>query len=228
MLTCESLCKYYRSAKGMVKSLDEINLSVSKGEFLEVRGHSGSGKTTLLLTLGAMMRPTRGKVVFKGTDLYRLNRAERARVRSSSIGFVFQMFHLIPYLDVVGNVLAGDDGHHSVARSKSEALLQELGLGHRLNHLPNQLSAGEKQRVALARAMIASPDLILADEPTGNLDPENSKEVCRHLKRYQEKGGTVIVVTHGDAIHEYANRTIDLKVGEITQRTSLGHQVNEA
>ena len=228
MLTCESLCKYYRSAKGLVKSLDEINLSVSKGEFLEVRGHSGSGKTTLLLTLGAMMRPTRGKVVFKGTDLYRLNRAERARVRSSSIGFVFQMFHLIPYLDVVGNVLAGDDGHHSVARSKSEALLQELGLGHRLNHLPNQLSAGEKQRVALARAMIASPDLILADEPTGNLDPENSKEVCRHLKRYQEKGGTVIVVTHGDAIHEYANRTIDLKVGEITQRTSLGHQVNEA
>ena len=228
MLTCESLCKYYRSAKGMVKSLDEINLSVSKGEFLEVRGPSGSGKTTLLLTLGAMMRPTRGKVVFKGTDLYRLNRAERARLRSSSIGFVFQMFHLIPYLDVVGNVLAGDDGHHSVARSKSEALLQELGLGHRLNHLPNQLSAGEKQRVALARAMIASPDLILADEPTGNLDPENSKEVCRHLKRYQEKGGTVIVVTHGDAIHEFANRTIDLKVGEITQRTSLGHQVNEA
>ena len=220
MLTCKSLSKHYRSSKGVVKSLDQVNLDVSKGEFLVVRGHSGSGKTTLLLALGAMLNPTHGKVVFNDLDLYGLSRTERARVRSRSIGFVFQMFHLVPYLNIMDNVLTGDSGKDSDAYAKSDSLLRELGLAGRLHHLPNQLSAGEKQRVALARAMVASPDLILADEPTGNLDPENSKEVCRHLKSYQEKGGTVIVVTHGDAVNEFADRTIDLKAGKMISNPS--------
>jgi putative ABC transport system ATP-binding protein len=221
MLTCQSLSKHYRSSKGVVKSLDQIDLHVAKGEFLVVRGHSGSGKTTLLLTLGAMLNPTHGKVVFNDSDLYGLSRTQRAWLRSKSIGFVFQMFHLVPYLNVIDNVLTGDSGKHDEAYSKSESLLRELGLVDRLHHLPNQLSAGEKQRTALARAMVANPDLILADEPTGNLDPENSKEVCKHLKSYQEKGGTVVVVTHGDAVNAFADRTIDLKAGKMISNPSV-------
>jgi ABC-type lipoprotein export system ATPase subunit len=222
MLTCQSLSKHYRSSKGVVKSLDQIDLHVSKGEFLVVRGHSGSGKTTLLLTLGAMLNPTHGKVVFNDSDLYGLSRAQRARVRSKSIGFVFQMFHLVPYLNVIDNVLTGDSGKHSMKHTQNlNHCFGNLGSSIHLHHLPNQLSAGEKQRTALARAMVANPDLILADEPTGNLDPENSKEVCRHLKSYQEKGGTVIVVTHGDALNEFANRTIDLKAGKMISNPSV-------
>lgn len=143
MLTCESLSKHYRSSKGLVKSLDQIDLHVAKGEFLVVRGHSGSGKTTLLLTLGAMLNPTQGKVMFKDSDLYGLSRTERARVRSRSIGFVFQMFHLVPYLNVIDNVMTGDSSKNADAYSKSKSLLGELGLADRLHHLPNQLSAGK-------------------------------------------------------------------------------------
>lgn len=223
MLTCESLSKHYRSSAGMVKSLDDFNLQVPKGEFLVVKGHSGSGKTTLLLTLGAMLKPTKGKVLFKDLDLYGVSQTERARLRSKSIGFVFQMFHLVPYLNVIDNVLTGATDKNKDARKKSHSLLRDLGLIDRLHHFPNQLSAGEKQRVALARAMVGSPDLILADEPTGNLDPENSKEVCRHLKKYQEKGGTVIVVTHGNAANEFADRTVDLKEGKMLHETSKDH-----
>lgn len=220
MLNCESLSKYYPSKKGVVKSLDKVNLRVNKGEFLVVRGHSGSGKTTLLLTLGAMLHPTEGRVLLNDSDIYQLSRSERARFRSKSIGFVFQMFHLIPYLSVFENVLTGMVEVTPESRKKAKALLRDLGLSERLQHLPNQLSAGEKQRTALARAMAPEPALILADEPTGNLDSENSQEVCRHLKLFQERGGTVIVVTHGEAVHAFADRTIDLKNGRLLSKSN--------
>ncbi|MBT5926794.1 MAG: ABC transporter ATP-binding protein [Verrucomicrobia bacterium] len=220
MLICESLSKHYRSLNGEVKSLDKVDLHVNKGEFLVVRGHSGSGKTTLLLTLGAMLHPTHGRVLLNDADLYGLSRSERTKFRSRSIGFVFQMFHLVPYLNVIDNVLSGVDKTNQDSRAKAENFLQELGLGDRLHHLPNQLSAGEKQRTALARAMAPEPALILADEPTGNLDPENSLEVCTHLKKFQERGGTVIVVTHGDAVNAFADRTIDLKDGTLLSKSS--------
>ncbi len=215
MLICESLSKHYRSSQGEVKSLDHVDLSVAKGEFMVVRGHSGSGKTTLLLSLGAMLHPTQGKVLFNGVDIYGLDSSARSQLRSKSIGFVFQMFHLVPYLSVLENVISGSTEKNPDLRLKAQAQLEDIGLGKRLHHLPNQLSAGERQRTALARAMITGPDLILADEPTGNLDPENSAEVCRLLKSFHDRGGTVVVVTHGDAVNEYADRTIDLKDGKL-------------
>ena len=216
MLICESLSKHYRSGKGTVRSLDRVDLKVDRGDFLVIKGHSGSGKTTMLLALGAMLHPTEGRVMFDGKSLYDLPQNERARIRARSIGFVFQMFHLIPYLSVVDNALTAVENPsatESVQRSK--ALLRELGLGDRLEHFPHQLSAGEKQRAALARAMMPNPDVILADEPTGNLDPENALEVCRHLKKFQEKGGTVVFVTHGDAASSFATRTISLNNGRL-------------
>lgn len=216
MLICESLSKHYRSSKGTVRSLDQVNLQVDRGDFIVIKGHSGSGKTTLLLTLGAMLHPTEGNVLLNGKNLYELPQNERAIIRAQSIGFVFQMFHLIPYLSVAENALTAVKNASSpeiIQRSKE--LLGELGLGDRLDHFPHQLSAGEKQRTALARAMMPNPDLILADEPTGNLDPDNALDVCRHLKQYQEKGGTVVFVTHGDAAADFANRTIALKNGKL-------------
>lgn len=224
MLICESLSKHYRSTKGTVRSLDQVDLKVDRGDFLVVKGHSGSGKTTLLLTLGAMLHPTEGRVVFDGKSLYDLPQNVRARIRARSIGFVFQMFHLIPYLSVVDNALTSvekSSAPESIQRAK--ALLGELGLGDRLEHFPHQLSAGEKQRAALARAMMPNPDLILADEPTGNLDPENAVEVCRHLKKFQEQGGTVVFVTHGETASSFASRTISLNDGKLLSNFPDSH-----
>jgi putative ABC transport system ATP-binding protein len=222
MLICESLSKHYRTSKGTVRSLDQVDLKVDRGEFLVIRGHSGSGKTTLLLTLGAMLHPTGGKVVFDGKHLYDLPQTERARIRARSIGFVFQMFHLIPYLSVVDNALTAVEKPSDLeSMQRAKTLLGELGLGDRLEHFPHQLSAGEKQRAALARAMMPNPDLILADEPTGNLDPENAVEVCRHLKQFQEQGGTVVFVTHGDAAAAFASRTITLKNGKLLSNSDV-------
>lgn len=222
MLVCESLSKHYPSSHGTVRSLDQVDLKVDRGDFLVVKGHSGSGKTTLLLTLGAMLHPTEGRVVLDGKNLYDLPQNERARIRARSIGFVFQMFHLIPYLTVLDNALTAVEkpsARESIERSKT--LLGELGMGDRLEHFPHQLSAGEKQRAALARAMMPNPDLILADEPTGNLDPENALEVCRHLKKFQEQGGTVVFVTHGDMASTFATRTISLKQGKLLSNSEV-------
>ncbi|MDG1890789.1 MAG: ABC transporter ATP-binding protein [Verrucomicrobiota bacterium] len=220
MIICEALSKHYRSSQGdPVRSLDQVSLRVERGEFLVIRGHSGSGKTTLLLTLGAMLHPTGGRVLMDGKDVYEWSRRRRAQFRAQSIGFVFQMFHLIPYLSVLENVLASHvSGPRAASRQKAENLLRDLGLGERLHHYPGQLSAGEKQRAALARAMAPDPVLMLADEPTGNLDPDHSRQVCDHLKRFQEGGGTVIFVTHGDMANAYADRTIKLEKGKLLSK----------
>lgn len=216
MVQFEQLSVVHRTGHGVVKALDGVDLRLTQGEFVVVRGPSGCGKTTLLLTAGGMLRPTGGRVMLNGRDLYDMAVGERAVVRARNIGFVFQMFHLLSYLDVLENVLlAADPSRGGSSKASAEQLLANLGLGDRLRHRPAELSTGERQRVALARALVNKPQLVLADEPTGNLDPENSTAVLEHLKSFQRGGGTVMVVTHGSAADAYADRVVRMRSGAI-------------
>ena len=213
MLELEKVAKRYQTKRGSVSALDGVSFSAQAGEFVLVRGPSGGGKTTLLMALGGMMQPTSGRVLVDGTDLYALSGKDRARLRAQKIGFVFQMFHLVPYLNVIENVLlaAGAGG----PRDRAQKLLEQLGLDDRTQHHPSELSAGEKQRTAIARAMIGNPKLILADEPTGNLDDDNAREVARHLADFASDGGTVVMVTHGQLIGATADREIKIEAGQL-------------
>jgi len=215
MLVLENLSKAYRTRIHKVKALDGVSLRIEKGEFVVVCGPSGSGKTTLLMMIAAMLHPSRGSVRFEDKDIYKMTGPERSQFRANNIGFVFQMFHLVPYLNVLENVLVAGGAIGKTDRTRAKELLQRLGLQHRLRHRPSELSAGEKQRAAIARALLNRPKLILADEPTGNLDPENAAGVLKHLHEFQQDGGTVIVATHGPAAGEFATRTIHLRDGVI-------------
>ncbi len=215
MLVLDDLCKTYRTRAGDVKALHDVSLRIDEGEFVAVCGPSGSGKTTLLMMIAAMLRPSGGTVQFDGTNLYAMAGPERARFRAKNIGFVFQMFHLVPYLDVLDNVLVAGGAAGKGDSNRARDLLQRLGLQHRMHHRPGALSAGEKQRAAMARALLNQPRVILADEPTGNLDPENAQCVLMHLRDFHRAGGTVIVATHGPAAQELATRTIHLRDGTI-------------
>ncbi len=215
MLVLDNLSKTYRTKAGEVRALHDVSLRIDEGEFIALCGPSGSGKTTLLMTIAAMLRPSGGTVQFQGTDLYAMARPQRARFRAENIGFVFQMFHLVPYLNVLENVLVagGAVGKRDIGRTRD--LLQRLGLQRRMLHRPAALSAGERQRAAIARALLNQPRLILADEPTGNLDPENAQCVLAHLRDFQRGGETIIVATHGQAAERFATRTIHLRDGMI-------------
>jgi ABC-type lipoprotein export system ATPase subunit len=216
MLSLQNLTKTYRTWAGEVKALDGVSLDIDKGEFVAVCGPSGSGKTTLLMMIAAMLRPSGGTVRFEQRDVYEMTGPARARFRAETIGFVFQMFHLVPYLNVLENtLLAAGAVRRNGQKTRAKTLLQRLGLEHRLAHRPSELSAGEKQRTAIARALLNQPKLILADEPTGNLDPENARCVLRHLQDFQKDGGTVIMATHGPAAQEFATRTVNLREGRL-------------
>ena len=215
MLVLENLSKAYRTRIHKVKALDGVSLRIEKGEFVVVCGPSGSGKTTLLMMIAAMLHPSRGSVRFEDKDIYKMTGPERAQFRANNIGFVFQMFHLVPYLNVLENVLVAGGAIGKTDRTRAKELLQRLGLQHRIRHRPSELSAGEKQRAAIARALLNRPKLILADEPTGNLDPDNAAGVLKHLHEFQQDGGTVVVATHGPAADEFATRTIHLRDGVI-------------
>ena len=216
MIRLEKVAKTYRTPAGPVRSLDGVDLRVAPGEFLVLQGPSGCGKTTLLLTIGGMLRPSAGQVWVENRDLYALSPGERACFRARTIGFVFQMFHLVPYLNVLENVLlAASPKPEGAVLTRARDLLARLGLEPRLGHKPEALSTGERQRTAIARALLNQPKLILADEPTGNLDPENSAAVFGHLARFHRGGGTVVVVTHGDGAHAFADRVVELRAGAV-------------
>jgi ABC-type lipoprotein export system ATPase subunit len=214
MLILQDLTKTYRTRAGEVNALDGVSLQIDKGEFVAVCGPSGSGKTTLLMMIAAMLRPSRGTVRFDDRDIYDMTGPARAKFRAQNIGFVFQMFHLVPYLNVIENVLLAAGAVRGKGQeAHAKGLLQRLGLEHRIGHRPSELSAGEKQRTAMARALLNQPKLILADEPTGNLDAENARCVLDYLQSFQRDGGTVIVATHGPMAKEFATRTINLREG---------------
>lgn len=218
MIRFAAVTRSYPTRSGGVTALDAVDLEVRAGEFVAVRGPSGCGKSTLLLSAGGMLRPTSGTVTVDGQDVYALDPAARAAFRARTLGFVFQMFHLVPYLDVLDNVLLAAV---PVGRSRDEAreaalgLLERLGLGHRLGHRPADLSTGERQRTAMARALLNRPRVLLADEPTGNLDPDNEREVFRHLAEFHKAGGTVVLVTHGNTANVYADRVLEMKAGRM-------------
>jgi len=189
MLELAGVSKVYRRAGTEVCALPRIDLSVGAGELVAVTGPSGSGKTTMLLIAGGMVRPTEGNVCVGGRDIYALSTRERAAWRANTVGFVFQMFHLLPCLNVLENVLVPTPAGRRVARQEALGLLDRFGLAGRLRHRISELSTGERQRVGMARALLNRPSLILADEPTGNLDPDSAAVVMDHLARFASQGG---------------------------------------
>jgi len=216
MIHLENVSKIYKTGNEQVKALDDVNIQIKEGELVIVRGPSGSGKSTLLFTIGGMLRPTEGKVLVDGKDIYSMNERERAIFRAENIGFVFQMFYLIPYLNVVENIiLASGAGKNKTSPEKAKEMLKILQMSNREKHKPSELSTGEKQRAAIARASLNNPKIILADEPTGNLDPENAAEVMGYLKNFHNEGGTIIIVTHGKELFQHADRIINLRNGRI-------------
>ncbi len=217
LLQLESLSKSYPGPEGLVNAVKQVSLTVSLGEFVAIMGPSGCGKTTLLLAAGALLRPTRGHVLLNGQDPYVLSPGPRAQFRAVNIGFVFQQFHLVPYLDVLDNILSptlalGANGN---ARSRAVELAERFGLTNRLRHVPASLSTGERQRVALARALFNRPRLLLADEPTGNLDEQNGETVLRCLAEFARDGGAVLLVTHEPRAGDHADRIVKMIGGTL-------------
>lgn len=197
---------------GSVQALDGIDLHIEPGEFVVLRGPSGCGKSTLLLTLGSLRRPSEGSVRFEGRELYDLPDRERRALRSERIGFVFQEMHLLPYLDALANVALGvASSSKTEANDRARRVLVGLGLGERLRHKPAALSAGERQRVAVARALARKPAVILADEPTGSLDPASAALVLDQLCEFHSEGGSVVLVTHATEL-ALAARTRELRM----------------
>lgn len=218
MLKFKNITKWFDGPDGKVTALDEVCLSISPGEFLAVRGPSGCGKTTLLLTAGGLLRPSAGQVSLDGQDPYMLSSEMRSRMRASMIGFVFQQFHLIPYLTVRQNIMAPSLALPSKeAVQRTQELVSSFGLDDRAGHVPSQLSTGQRQRTALARALLNKPKIILADEPTGNLDEENADIVFDYLSKYVSEGGCVLLVTHDVRAAAHATKILQMSQGSIVE-----------
>ncbi|KXB08702.1 hypothetical protein AKJ55_00505 [candidate division MSBL1 archaeon SCGC-AAA382M17] len=216
MIQLNKISKIFGQLPKRTMALKYVDLNINKAEFIVIRGPNGSGKTTLLMCIGGMLQPSSGTVRINDQDIYLLNNKERSRFRASNIGFVFQMFYLIPYLNVLENIMiSGGQTKNSKVNSKAYQLVENLGLSERIMNKPSELSVGERQRVALGRALIHQPQIILADEPTGNLDPQNASMVMQTLNDYHHNGGTVIVVTHGEDADPFSDRIIYLNNGEI-------------
>jgi putative ABC transport system ATP-binding protein len=200
---------------GNVCALDGVSFDVQSGEWIAIMGPSGSGKTTLINILGGLDTPTSGRALVDGTDVARLDEGGLARFRAEKIGFIFQQFHLVKYLTALENVMLAQYFHSTTDETEAREALGRVGLTDRITHLPGQLSGGEQQRVAVARALINSPKLILADEPTGNLDEANEKIVLNLLRELHSEGHTILMVTHAPSIGGLADRRIDLAHGRL-------------
>jgi len=225
LIQAENLTKVYGKGDTAIIALDHVTMSVNSGELVAVMGPSGCGKSTLLHLLGGLDRPTEGRVIIDGSILSTLSDTALTQIRRRKIGFVFQFFNLIPILNAVENValpLVLDGQNSAQAREKATTWLQKVGLGARLSSRPDELSAGQQQRVAIARALITEPTLVLADEPTGNLDSRASDEIAELLRQVaKEWGRAVLMVTHDPRIAAYADRILFLKDGKIVHETHL-------
>ncbi len=198
-----------------MRALDGVSFQIEEGEWIAIMGPSGSGKTTLINIMGGLDSPTSGRAVVDGTDLARLDEAGLTRFRAEKIGFVFQQFHLVSYLTALENVMLAQYFHSTTDEKEARDSLERVGLGDRVAHLPSQLSGGEQQRVAVARALINHPTLILADEPTGNLDEANEEIVLNLLRELHQEGHTILMVTHAASIGNLADRRIELAHGRL-------------
>ncbi len=220
MLRMQAVGKSYQHHSGSVKALERATLHIHRGDYLSIVGPSGSGKSTLLLMLGGMLSPSQGRVLINGQSMYDLPPNDRARIRREHIGFVFQTFNLVPYLSARENVqiplyLAGAGKDEQ--RERAILLLERLGLKERLQHKPAELSVGQQQRVALARVLANDPAIILADEPTGNLDPETSDQIIAFLDELSLEGRTIVVVTHDPRAAGHAGRTVRIEAGTVIE-----------
>lgn len=200
---------------GDVVALHEANIEIKKGEFVALMGASGSGKTTLMNILTCMDEPSSGELFLDGVDAAKFNEEQRREFRAHHIGLVFQQFHLIPYLNALENVMLAQYYHSVPDEPSARKALDMVGLSHRMDHLPSQLSGGEQQRVCIARALVNEPPLIFADEPTGNLDEQNELKVLELLQELHAQGRTIVMVTHNPMLGNYAQRVIQLQHGRI-------------
>jgi putative ABC transport system ATP-binding protein len=216
----QELVKIYGNGESAVSAIADMRFGIEAGEFVAVMGESGSGKSTLLSVLGAMNVPTGGRLLVDDIDIYRLGAERRADFRREFLGFVFQSFHLVPYLTVIENVmlpLAIVRAGKKQKREMSVAALENVGLANKSNRLPNQISGGEKERVAIARAIVNEPPILLADEPTGNLDSKTSREIMELMSRLNRQGMTIVMVTHSPESAAYARRTLKIADGRLLE-----------
>lgn len=227
------LTKIYGSGEGAVIALDGVNLKIYQGEFVAVMGPSGSGKSTLLNIMACMDRPSGGKCILAGEDIGRYNRKELALIRNRELGFIFQSYNLLPRLTALENVMVPmmyrRENQLSIGERTQKALeaLDNVGLADRAHHIPNQLSGGQQQRVAIARALINDPILVLADEPTGNLDSKSSEEILELMHRLHARGRTIVMVTHEPDIAHHTRRIILVRDGKLASDKKNGHPVGE-
>ena len=228
LIRASNIHKSFAMGSQPLSVLRGASLNVKRGEFLAIMGASGSGKTTLLHIMGALDVPDSGNVTFEGVDVFSRPTAYREEMRCTSVGFVFQFYHLLPELNVLENILVPCMikygvyawwSHRREAREAAKKVMDDVGLGHRMGHRPNELSGGERQRAAIARGLVNNPKLLLADEPTGNLDGKTGKGVLDLLRRLNERGQSIVMVTHDDKTASYAHRCVVLEDGQVKPRS---------
>lgn len=229
IIALEEVAKYYEMGDALVKAIDGISIHIERGDFVAIMGPSGSGKSTAMNLVGSLDTPTKGRILLEGRDISRLSESEVAQLRGKKIGFIFQSFNLLPNLTAKENValpLLFQDVSREERERRAEDLLRTIGLGDRMEHYPNQLSGGQQQRVAIARALANNPEVILADEPTGNLDTHTGEQVMDFLEDLNRKGTTIIMVTHDPDKATAHARTIywmkDGRIEKITKKTPAG------
>lgn len=218
MIEVKGVTKLFNSGGKQVSALDNVDLTIQKGDFALIKGPSGCGKSTLLFAVGGLLVPSSGAIRISDVDLYALPEKKRLRFRSQRIGFVFQSYYLIPYLSIMENIMILNKVYGlKVTKEEVLQLAEQLNFDHRLNHKPSEMSIGEKQRASLVRALAIKPEIILADEPTGNLDPENAEAVLKYLELFHREGGTVVMVSHGSDADRYATQNIWLDNGGVVR-----------
>ncbi len=231
LISTENLTKSYDLGAATVRALRGVTFGIEEGEYVAIMGPSGSGKSTLMHILGCLDTPTSGRYVLDGSEVSGLKGRELARVRNKKIGFVFQNFNLLPRVDLLSNVALPLVYHGSISRAerarKSSELLSSLGLDHRLRHRPNELSGGERQRAAIARALVNEPAILLADEPTGNLDQKTGREIMSILDDLHSSGRTIIIVTHDSNVAAHARRTVHIEDGRVAHDATNGGATRE-